>query len=56
MPHVITCRTLGPVELTLDVLNTERNPGRAPVNHAADRRPVAFAEAGEPEEVAESIE
>jgi len=44
------------VELALDILNTERNPGRTAIYHAADRRSMAFAEAGEPEEMTESIE
>ena len=44
------------VELALDVVNGERNPRRATVDHAADPRPMAFAEAGKPEEMTESIE
>src|SRR5471032_2518598 len=38
----------------LDVGLGERDTGRRAVDHAADRRPVAFAPAGEPEEGAEA--
>jgi hypothetical protein len=44
------------VEILLDVGDLERDARRAAVDHAADRRPVAFAEAGETEEVTEGIE
>ena len=44
------------VEIGLDVGHLERNARRAAVDHAADRRPVAFAEAGEAEEMAEGVE
>src|SRR5665213_2699996 len=51
-------RLAGPalVEMLLDILDGERNPRRTAVDHAADRRPVTFAEAGEPEKMAERIE
>jgi hypothetical protein len=45
-----------PIELTLDVFLFERNPWRTAVYHAADCRSVALAEAGEPEQMTESIE
>ncbi len=44
------------VEVDLDVLDGQRNARRAAVDHAADRRPVAFAEAGETEQMAEGVE
>ena len=51
-------RLSGPpaIELALDVLRHQRDPRWTTVDDAADRRPMAFAEAGEPEEVAERIE
>ena len=51
-------RLAGPalVEIALDVGGLERDQRRAAVDHAADRRPVAFAEAGEPEQMAEGVE
>ena len=44
------------VEIGLDIRLGERNAGRATVDHAADRCPVAFAEGRDPEQVAECIE
>jgi hypothetical protein len=43
------------VEVALDLLGGQRDPRRAAVDHAADRRPVAFAEGGDAEEMAEGI-
>ena len=44
------------VELLLDVLAREADAGRAAVDHAAERRPVALAPGGDAEEVAEAVE
>jgi hypothetical protein len=51
-------RLSGPpaIELALDVFFLERNSRRTAIDHAADSSPVAFAEAGEPEKMTESIE
>ena len=43
------------VEIDLDVGLGERDAGRAAVDHAADRRPVAFAPGGDAEEMAEAV-
>ena len=44
------------VEIGLDVGFGERNARRAAVDHAADRRPMAFAEGRDPEKMAERVE
>ena len=44
-----------PVEIGLDVGDVERDQRRAAVDDAADPRPVAFAEGGDAEEMAESV-
>jgi hypothetical protein len=44
------------VEKGLDVRLGERNARWTTVDHAADRRPVAFAEGRNPEEMTEGIE
>src|SRR5262249_29165019 len=44
------------VEIGLDVAHVERNARRATVDHAADRHPVAFAERGDAEQMAERVE
>src|SRR5262249_56801085 len=44
------------VEIGLDVAHVERNARRAAVDHAADRGPVALAERGDAEQMAERIE
>ncbi len=44
------------VEIGLDVGLGQRDAGRAAVDHAADRRPMALAEGRDPEKVAEGIE
>jgi len=51
-------RLAGPalVEIALDVGFGERKARRAAVDHAADRGPVAFAEAGEAKHMPEGIE
>jgi hypothetical protein len=42
-----------PVEIVLQVLGRQRQPGRAAVDHAADRRSVRLAEVGDLQEVPE---
>jgi hypothetical protein len=51
-------RLAGPplVEKGLDVGLGQRNARRTAVDHAADRRPVTFAEGRDPEKMAEGIE
>ena len=51
-------RLAGPaaVEILLDIGLGERDHGRAAVDHAADRYPMALAEGGDAEHVAESVE
>ena len=44
-----------PVEIGLDVGDLERNQRRTAVDDAADSRPVAFAEGGDAEEMAETV-
>src|SRR5690606_20571704 len=44
------------VELALDVRLAQRNAGRATVDHATDRRAVAFAKAGETKQTTERVE
>src|SRR5262249_51356227 len=44
------------VQIGLDVAYIERNARRAAVDHAADRGPVALAERGDAEQMAERIE
>ena len=39
-----------PIEIGLDVGLVERDSRRAAIDHATDRRPVAFAEGGDTEE------
>ena len=43
------------VEIGLDVGDLELDAGRAAVDHAADRRPVAFAPGGDAEQMAEAV-
>ena len=43
------------VEIGLDVGDVELDAGRAAIDHAADRRPVAFAPGGDAEEMAETV-
>ncbi|MEY9359212.1 hypothetical protein ABH994_001933 [Bradyrhizobium yuanmingense] len=45
-----------PVEIPLDVGLGERDHRRAAVNHTADRHPMALAEGGDAEHVAEGVE
>ena len=51
-------RLAGPaaIEIGLNVGLAQRNARRAAVDHAADGRPVAFAEGGDPEQMPERIE
>ena len=44
------------VEIGLDIGFGQRNARRAAIDHAADRRPVAFAEGRDPEHMAEGVE
>ena len=44
------------VQVGLDVGRAERNARWTTVDHAADRRPMAFAKGRDPEEMAEGIE
>jgi hypothetical protein len=44
------------VEIGLDVGLSQRDAGRAAVDHTTDRDPVAFAEGRDPEKMAEGIE
>ncbi len=44
------------IEIALDFVNPERNPRRAAVDHAADRRPMALAEGRDAEKLAEGVE
>ena len=44
-----------PVELGLDVRRLQRDERRAAVDHASQRRPVALAEGGDAEQVAEGV-
>src|SRR5262245_6045147 len=50
-------RLAGPalVEIGLDIGLGQRDAGRAAIDHAANRGPVAFAKGGDAEEVAESV-
>jgi hypothetical protein len=43
------------VEPRLDVVFAQRDARRHPVDHAADRRPVAFAPGGKPKGVSETV-
>jgi hypothetical protein len=43
------------VEIGLDIGCLERDHGRATVDHAAERRPVALAEGRDPEQMAEGV-
>ncbi len=43
------------VEIGLDIGRRQRYAGRAAIDHAADCRPVAFAEGGHAEEMAECV-
>ena len=43
------------IEIALDLLRRQRDQWRAAIHHAANGRPVAFAEGGETEEVPEGI-
>jgi hypothetical protein len=44
------------IEIGLNVSLGERNPRRATVDHAADRRPVAFAKGRDAKQMTERIE
>ena len=43
------------IEKSLDFLRRERDPGRAPVDDAANRFPMAFAPGGHAKQVAEGV-
>src|SRR6185437_4512622 len=44
-----------PFQVVAELLRGDLQPGRAAVDHAADRRPVAFAEGGDGKEFAERV-
>jgi len=44
------------IEIALDVFDCQRQQRRAAIDHAADRDPMALAEGGDPEHVAEGVE
>ena len=52
--HMPARARAAPVEVGLDVVDAQRQAGRAAVDHAADRRAVALAEIGDAKESAES--
>ena len=43
------------IKVTLDIISDKRNQRRTTVDHAADRRPVAFAKGGDAEKMAEAV-
>ena len=43
------------VELVLDLGKREADPGRAAIDHAADRRAMAFAPCGDAEQMTECV-
>jgi hypothetical protein len=64
-PNLVGLRPLGGearlsrpalVEIRLDVGLGQRDAGRAAVDHAADRRPVALAKGRDPKHMAEGVE
>jgi hypothetical protein len=52
--HVARGARLAAIEIGLKVIGRQRQTRRTAVDHAADRRPVRFAEVGDPEQMAES--
>ena len=53
--NVAGCSGFTPVKILLNIFYREGQPGRAPIDHTADRRPVALAKRGDGEDSTQRI-